>query len=239
MADRKVCGAILFGCVFALLVSTGYSQSTPQRGAGDLAPADTPQRDADGNLRPADNEAGSAVLHLMEMNASEAAAGKMAIEKAQSPLVKAFAEMMVNDHTQALTKIQAWQGTSAPSTVKPNARHRQEIDKLSALSGADFDHAYMTAMVSDHQEAVKFLQHLAGTQPGATVQGQTLAPSTNLTGSDKDVTVIVQELLPTTQQHLQQAQQIQNELKGSSDEKPIQPNPKPLDANGKTKPAGG
>jgi predicted outer membrane protein len=46
--------------------------------------------------------------------------------------------------------------------MKMNAKHQQEADRLSKLSGAEFDREYMKAMVNDHQEAVRFFEQHAG-----------------------------------------------------------------------------
>ncbi len=35
-----------------------------------------------------------------------------------------------------------------------NAKHKATIDKLSAMSGADFDKAYVKEMIKDHEEDI-------------------------------------------------------------------------------------
>jgi putative membrane protein len=86
---------------------------------------------------------------------NEIALSKLAEQKATNPAVKAFAEKMVTEHTQMTASmkpfVDAW-GLTPPTG--PDADHQKELDKLSGLSGNDFDKAYMKDMVSDHSKAL-------------------------------------------------------------------------------------
>ena len=143
----------------------------------------------------------------MEMNQAEINLSRMAESKAQDQKVKDYAEMMVQDHTQALEKIRSAAGGSE-SEAPLSKEHQQMSDRLSRLSGAQFDKAYMDAMVRDHQQAVQAFQHEANTGTGNTRQ----KPGTNNT-SDAD---IARELLPTLQKHLTQAEKIDRSVGGSA-----------------------
>jgi len=60
---------------------------------------------------------------------------------------------MVKDHGQAndeLKAIAAKMNVSVPGKV--SAKHQANIDKLSKVTGASFDTAYINDMVSDHQQ---------------------------------------------------------------------------------------
>jgi putative membrane protein len=86
---------------------------------------------------------------------AEVELGKLAVQKATSPDVKSFAQMMVDDHTKAneeLKALAARQNVTLPP--KPTAEHTAARERLSQLSGAAFDAAYMEAMVTDHNKAV-------------------------------------------------------------------------------------
>ena len=86
----------------------------------------------------------------------EVEAGKVAAEKGTSPDVKAFGQRMVDDHTKAnneLTQIAQGKGMAAPKGL--DKKRKDQLDKLSKPSGADFDKQYITTMVKAHQEAVK------------------------------------------------------------------------------------
>ena len=144
----------------------------------------------------------------MEMNQAEIDLSRMAQNKAQDPKVKQYAEMMIQDHTEALDKLRSAAGgsESEPSLTK---EHQQMSDRLSRLSGAQFDKAYMDAMVRDHQQAIQAFQKAENTGGGSTRQ----KPGTDNTKSDAD---IAREMLPTLQKHLTEAEQINQNIGGSA-----------------------
>jgi putative membrane protein len=66
---------------------------------------------------------------------------------------------MVDEHAKAnseLKQLAPSKGIELPATL--DEAHRAEIDRLSKLSGTDFDHAYVRAMVRDHDEDVAEFQ---------------------------------------------------------------------------------
>ena len=86
---------------------------------------------------------------------TEVQLGKMATERAASADVKAFGQMMVKDHSQAgeeLKKVAAQLNIQQPSQL--DQKHKDLVDKLSKLQGAEFDREYMNAMVQGHQEVL-------------------------------------------------------------------------------------
>src|SRR5262249_46856946 len=69
--------------------------------------------------------------------------GQMAAEKAASEDVKKFGQRMVDDHTKAgdeLKKLAAAEGVTLPAEMDRKAKAVQQ--RLSQLSGAEFDRAY-------------------------------------------------------------------------------------------------
>jgi putative membrane protein len=80
---------------------------------------------------------------------------QMAEEKATNPAVKAFAQKMVAEHNKMSMSMQpfaaSW-GVSPPADM--DSDHQKEYEKLSGLSGADFDKEYIDQMVSDHAKAL-------------------------------------------------------------------------------------
>jgi putative membrane protein len=80
---------------------------------------------------------------------------ELAESNATNPEVKAFAHKMVVEHTALGAKMKpfadAW-GIAPPAAL--DADHQAEYDKLSGLSGADFDKEYMAAMDKDHHLAL-------------------------------------------------------------------------------------
>jgi len=85
-----------------------------------------------------------------EIKISELAEGK-----ATNYAVKNFAKHMVTEHKTLEAKMKpfadAW-GLQAPPDLDQD--HKDVYAKLSGLSGADFDKAYMDAMVDDHTKAL-------------------------------------------------------------------------------------
>jgi putative membrane protein len=117
--------------------------------------------------------------------------GKIATERAASPEVKQFGEMMVTDHNKATEDLKAaasQSGVTLPTDVDP--KHRSAINRLSKLSGEAFDRAYMQLMIAEHKKDVAEFQRQAQA------------------GSDENLKQFAQDKLPALQQHLQQAQEI-------------------------------
>ncbi len=86
---------------------------------------------------------------------TEVQLGKVATERAASADVKAFGRMMVKDHSQAgdeLKTVAAQMEVQQPAQL--DQKHKDLIDKLSRLQGAEFDREYINAMVQGHQEVL-------------------------------------------------------------------------------------
>lgn len=82
--------------------------------------------------------------------------GQLASKKASNPKIKSFGEKMVKDHSAAnaeLKSLAAKNDLKLPADM--NAAHQAAYKKLSGLSGAAFDKAYMDAQVKDHVAAYK------------------------------------------------------------------------------------
>jgi putative membrane protein len=134
------------------------------------------------------------VNDLVSGNTTEIELGRQAQQKAASPDVKAFGEMMVRDHSKALDALKdaaTRQNLQVPTMV--NEKHRELRDRLSLLSGIEFDREYMDAMVEAHQATLKKLEDKADDVNDALQQ---FASTT----------------LPTVQQHLDRARQIRDRM---------------------------
>jgi putative membrane protein len=85
----------------------------------------------------------------------EVEAGQLAARKATSAEVKSFAQRMVTDHGKAnegLKRVAAAKGVLLPTGL--DRKHRNELERLEKLSGANFDREYMKHMVDDHKKDV-------------------------------------------------------------------------------------
>jgi putative membrane protein len=120
--------------------------------------------------------------------AAEVQFGKLAEQKAQSAEVKQFGQRMVKDHSAANDKLTQLAGKKgiAPAADMDSSSKR-EYDKLSKLSGAQFDKEYMKTMVSDHEKDIKEFKSEAKS------------------GKDADIKNFAESTVPTLEEHLKQA----------------------------------
>jgi putative membrane protein len=82
--------------------------------------------------------------------------GELAQTNAASAQVKEFGQMMVTDHTKAseeLTSLAGQKNISLPGALSEKCQ--KKYDELAEKKGADFDKAYMKAMVDGHEDVVK------------------------------------------------------------------------------------
>ena len=87
---------------------------------------------------------------------AEVQLGQLAAEKAESADVKAFGQKMVTDHTalnNQMKPIAQSMGVMAPKHL--SKEDQAEYDKLSGLSGKDFDMEYLAYMVKDHHKDLR------------------------------------------------------------------------------------
>ena len=128
---------------------------------------------------------------LAQSNIAKIETGKMALEKSQNDTVKKFAQSMIDDHTAALTELQALaqaKGVKLPD--RPDVRHKTMAAALKVSSGNTFDNQFMkSAGVADHQQTVELLK------------------KTQKNAKDAELKAIATKLLPTVQGHLKMAQQ--------------------------------
>jgi putative membrane protein len=119
---------------------------------------------------------------------AEVEMGRLAVQRGTDSAVKEFGQRMVVDHTRAneeLKAIAARKHIQLPSDL--DSDQKSKLDKLSKLSGAEFDKEYMEAMVKDHEEDVEDFQTQAKD------------------GNDPDIKAFAAKTLPTLQSHLQMA----------------------------------
>lgn len=148
----------------------------------------------------------------MMANKAEVRLGELAGQRAQSASVKEFAQMMVRDHTKGLNDLKEavkGQGIDEPSQL--DAKHQALSDRLSKLSGAEFDRQYMMAMVEGHREVQDMLDDRATQTPAA--RGTSGGRSTGDSQLDVAVNQWASQKLPGVKQHLQKAEQINSQLK--------------------------
>jgi putative membrane protein len=168
----------------------------------------------------------------MEANAAEVKIAELAQSKAQDQQVKEFASMIVKDHTMALDKMQMLMDDRVNAKVaktkmdwhsmKLNSMHQKTFDRLSKLSGNDFDREFMITMVTEHQTAIRdFETHARSHGNTATTDntGRQKPSPDNVKvdyARDTDTIAFANEMLPTLKNHLEMAQNIQKDMKGTT-----------------------
>lgn len=86
---------------------------------------------------------------------AEVALGQMATERAESEKVKQFAQRMVADHTKAGQEVRKLaEAAGVALSDEPSMDHQKVGDTYSNLSGKEFDRAYVTHEVKDHQKTI-------------------------------------------------------------------------------------
>jgi putative membrane protein len=89
----------------------------------------------------------------------EIASSKLALSKGDAK-TKTFAEKMIEDHTKTSNELKALAGGTLKVDL-PTAMdktHQSKLDKLSALTGADFTKEYESMQVSAHKDAVSLFE---------------------------------------------------------------------------------
>jgi putative membrane protein len=129
--------------------------------------------------------------------------GELARQQAKSTEVKDFGQRMVDDHGQAndkLRQIAEQKGIELPQDLSEDAQATYE--ELQEKSGAEFDEAYVDAMVSDHEDDVATFEDYVEN------------------AKDAELRSFAEETLPTLKQHLEQAKQAQQVAATAEQEQP-------------------
>ena len=127
---------------------------------------------------------------------AEVNAGQLAASKATANDVKDFGNRMVSDHGKAndeLKSLATNKGVTLPTDT--DADHKKASDALAAKTGKAFDKGYMTDMVKDHEKVVAMFD------------------KESKDAQDPDLKSWVTKTLPTIQDHLKMAKQINSKLK--------------------------
>lgn len=139
---------------------------------------------------------------------AEVQLGQLASQNASSDAVREFGQRMVTDHTQAnnqLQQIASGKGITLPTDL--GTENQAMLDRLSSLTGTEFDRQYMQHMLQDHNEDVSLFQQ----------QSQQ--------GEDADLRAFASQTLPVLQEHLQLAQTIGDDIGVSGSDSTTSPSP--------------
>lgn len=213
--------AMIYGTVALALAAAPVMAQQPSGGTrSGSAPTTTPTQagSAPGQASRQANPDHDFVLEAAMGGMAAVELGHLASEKAQSDQVKQFAQRMVTDHGKANDELKSLVASKNISLPAGSGAHHQAIkDRLSKLSGAAFDRAYMQEMVTDHRKDVNAFK------------------KESTSGKDPEVKAWAAKTLPTLEEHLQMAQQASRGAVGTSGTTSA----KPAMPEGKTAPAPG
>ena len=135
------------------------------------------------------------VAQVAASNVLEVRLGQTAHNKGANVAVREFGQRMVNEHS-ALQKqwMDGAKKNGIPFKADLSPSQVQEFERLNQLSGAEFDRAYMDAMIQGHRTNLSSLQSERNASHSAGIRQ------------------LIEATLPTLQQHLAQAQQIGSQV---------------------------
>jgi putative membrane protein len=142
--------------------------------------------------------AGGFVTAAATSDMYEIQAAKLAEQKSTNPEVKKFAARMIKDHTASSNKLKALLAKGGINATLPtdlDERRKGLLDNLSKASPADFDKMYAHQQVDAHDEAVTLLKGFIDH------------------GDNDALKAFATSILPTVQEHLAMAKQLQASLK--------------------------
>lgn len=176
--------------VAALAMSPAYAQS---RQSGQSGQSEHHASGSANRLAASDN---TFAMKAAQGGLAEVKLGTLAKDKASDPAVKSFGQQMVDDHSKAndeLKQLASSKGITLPTDV--DAKDQATYDRLSKLSGAAFDKAYMRDMVMDHRADVNEFRR------------------ESQHGMDPDLKAWAAKTLPTLEHHLQMAESTDAKVK--------------------------
>ena len=194
-ACKRLMGASALAILCGVVAAQAQSQTAPPStagaaatGAGSVTTTKLSKRDQ------------GLLMDMAQANLAEIEAGKIAQGKAQNAEVKSFAQKMVDDHSKALAEVQqVAQAKGVTLPTEADAKHKKMAQRLSALSGADFDRRYMAQNgVDDHKKTHQLLQRVTAR------------------ATDPDIKALAAKMLPTVDQHLNSVQQLTASMKGQT-----------------------
>lgn len=153
------------------------------------------------------------VRSIHEANQKEIAMAQMALDKAESAKVKAYARKLVADHQAADKQLMAYAdrkdmdrsklqqtataaGGTGASGHSGVSGHSEDHARLNDLSGQEFDRAFAAMMLADHDEAITTVR---AARDGAI---------------DPALRNLLNAMLPKLEQHRRNAQQLVDKTKG-------------------------
>jgi putative membrane protein len=138
---------------------------------------------------------GEFVMKTLSANKLEVQLGKIAAKKGTTAEVKNYGQHLVDDHAKAFTElISMAEKKKWEVPQKMIAEHQATFDKISKLSGKDFDKEFMAEMVKDHEKDIAEFEQ------------------TTQKATDADLKSFASKTLPTLRMHLDMARDINTKV---------------------------
>lgn len=137
------------------------------------------------------------VERAAQNNMAEIQLGQIAAQRSSNESVKQFAQQLVSDHQKAhdeLKQIASGKGISVPADMDSSKKSDQ--DRLSSMSGAEFDREFVRQQKKDHQETVALFKRQAEN------------------GQDPELKSYASRTLESLQQHEQMASNLESQVGG-------------------------
>jgi len=134
---------------------------------------------------------GSFIKHAAADDLAEVKLAELGVKKAGRPDVKAYAAMLVTDHTKAnekLSELAAAKGVELSGVIEP--AQAETFQKLDKSSGTEFDSKFLAEVVSDHKMCVSNFE------------------KASKEAKDAEVKAFANGMLPTLKAHLEKAREL-------------------------------
>ena len=117
---------------------------------------------AAGATRPAIGPDAQRLLDIAQTDVNEIAAGRLGLQKAELPAVRAYSERIVDEHNALLGQARELaRAHGVPLPKLPDLAHQGKLSELASLPGFSFDRAYLEQLVQDHSRTLALLQKVA------------------------------------------------------------------------------
>ena len=228
---RTRLSAVMIGATIVVL--GGCSQGDDKRTPEQPRPAAVGTGGAGANL----NSDGEFVHDVAIKNMAAIELSRIALEKATSPEIRSFAQLIIGGHAVAGDKLKsAVSGHAIDWPAQLDDQYRKTADQLGKKHGGDFDRDYVAAMVESHEDLAAKLesrldvQSLADWKTAAAARTQSrMMPDPKVemgdvkvrpNQSDDEITTKINqwaaETYPVAQKHLDTARTLENPTKKRS-----------------------
>jgi putative membrane protein len=229
--------ALLWVAAAALIVIGGCSDTEGTKTPGSEAPGTRGAAVGTGGAGANVKSDGEFVHDVAVKNLAEMELSRIALDRATSADIKAFAQMMIHDHGAAGDKLKSVvSGHPIDWPTQVDDKQRKTADDLAKKQGTEFDRDYLTAMVEGHQDLAAKLesrldvQSLADWKTAAAGRAQSKAmpdPKVEMGDvavrpgkGDREITMKINQwaadTYPVAQKHLDTARMLESATKKRS-----------------------